>query len=221
MAYFTGTANNPADLLLKLKSHATSIGWITDRSSADEWCCHNSSGYWSIKAFTGWLELGGNTGFNNAQTWDKQPGTSIATPNGYRYATVFSLTNGPFVAYHLFATEDYLHAVIEVASGKFRHIAIGALDKRGALYNGGQYVSSTFRQNNNVNNSTYDSNLFDDYAYSSSNYAGRVRVDGQDGALSPNWLTFTSNQSGSLQYNRAMGLGRGYVSSYHPSAMLV
>ena len=34
MAYFTGTANNPSDLLAKLRVHAESVGWVTDRASA-------------------------------------------------------------------------------------------------------------------------------------------------------------------------------------------
>lgn len=32
MAYFTGTANNPSDLLAKLRVHAESLGWVTDRA---------------------------------------------------------------------------------------------------------------------------------------------------------------------------------------------
>jgi len=220
MAYFTGTANSPADLLLKLKSHAESIGWITDRSSADEWCLHNADGYWSIKALANRFEMGSNTGFDNTKAWDKQPGTSIRISGSYRYPTVFSLAATPFVAYHLFVTGDYLHGVVEIASGKFRHIAIGTLDKRGAVYNGGQYVSSTYRRNaDGTNNVSYDSNLFDDYSYFDYLLSSRVRVDGQDGASSPYWALFTNNSSGGI--NRAIGLGRGYASTSHPSALLV
>lgn len=50
MAYFTGTANNPSDLLGKLRTHAETLGWVTDRASASEWLCHNADGYWSFNA---------------------------------------------------------------------------------------------------------------------------------------------------------------------------
>jgi len=220
MAYFTGTANNPADLLLKLKSHAESIGWITDRSTSDEWCCHNADSYWSIKAFNNRLELCGNTGFNNSAVWNKQLGSTAAQADGTysNNGTYYILATTAFIAYHLFASEDYLHLIVEVSSGSFRPLLIGSLDKCGAVYNGGQYVCGLYLYAYNLTNN-WNYYPFDGYAVNYySPYASRVRVDGQDGAPSPNWLSFSSFNT----TNQAIGLGRGYYKeSKHPSSLLV
>jgi len=224
MAYFTGTANNPADLLLKIKSHATSIGWITDRSTADEWCCHNADGFWSIKVISSsYMRLCGNTGFNNAAAWDNQPGNSIAhaaVTSSTKYASACRMETGPYIAYHLFATIDYLHCAVEIASGQFRHLHIGSLDKRGAVYDGGQYVCGTYKHPSY--NGIGDSYLmlpYDSHAFHYYHEASRVRVDAQDGAPSPDWLFFTEHSSSSIS-RRAIGLGRGYARN-HPSSLLV
>jgi len=179
MAYFTGTANNPADLLLKLKSHAESLGWITDSSSTDEWCCHNTDGYWSIKAFNNRLELCGNTGFNSSAIWRKQPGTTAANGGSYYdYGVYYALNTTPFIAYHLFAAENYLHLVVEVDSGSFRPLLIGSLDKRGAVYEGGQYVCGLYWYFYNLTNN-WNYYPFDGYAANYYfPYSSRVRVDG-------------------------------------------
>jgi len=224
MAYFTGTANNPADLLLTLKSHAESIGWITDRSSTDEWCCHNSSGYWSIKAFNDRMELCGNTGFNHSATWDNQPGSSkVNHYSSYKYPTRYDLSAAAFIAYHVFASADYLHLTTEIASGQFRPCFIGTLDKRGAVYSGGHYVCGFKQdmQSGNLSDTSYVSYPFDfGNALNKYYYSSHVRVDGQDGAPSPDWLFFSPPTWGNTP-NKAIGLGRGYRSDYHPCALLV
>jgi len=223
MAYFTGTANNPADLLLKLKSHAESIGWITDWSNADTWCCHNNDGYWSIKAFDNRLELCGNSGFQSGLAWDNQPGNSknhtTNNNSAYRYNPYAQTGAGPFVVYHLFAASDYLHLTVEIASGQFRPLFIGTLDKRGAVYNGGQYVCGSYESPSDKGiNRGYSLYPFDGFNGYYPAQASRIRLDAQDGAPSPDWLFFSSGGS----YPRyAAGLGRGYCSNNHPSSLLV
>ncbi|EPH1035562.1 hypothetical protein L4Z63_005959, partial [Pseudomonas aeruginosa] len=145
MAYFTGTANNPADLLGKLRVHAESLGWVTDRASASEWLCHNADGYWSFNAGSNQWQLAGNTGFDNALAWNAQPGNSVQNnPYSSKQPTVAQLSGGPFTRYHLFATAAYLHLHVEIAAGQFRPVMIGSLNKRGVGYTGGQYVCGSF-----------------------------------------------------------------------------
>nr|WP_249276997.1 hypothetical protein [Pseudomonas aeruginosa] len=111
MAYFTGTANNPSDLLGKLRVHAESLGWVTDRASASEWLCHNADGYWSFNAGANQFQMAGNTGFDNSLAWNAQPGNSVQNnPYSSKGPTVAQLSGGPFTRYHLFATAAYLHA---------------------------------------------------------------------------------------------------------------
>jgi len=221
MSYFTGTANDPADLLLKLKSHAESIGWMTDRSSASEWCCHNHAGYWSMEAKDNRLDLCGNTGFDAALSWHEQPGSSKLHHEHYnkQSLTWYYLGAGPFVTFHLFATIDYLHVVTEVASGQFRPLFIGSLNKRGIVYEGGHYICAMAPYNYSDFNLYTNWNFYPFDSVSGESWTNSyIRVDGQDGAPSPDWLSFHSQ--GTSRY--AIGLGRGYRNNtYHPSSLLV
>ncbi|MBX5682887.1 hypothetical protein ISD80_30900, partial [Pseudomonas aeruginosa] len=127
MAYFTGTANNPADLLAKVRVHAESLGWVTDRASASEWLCHNADGYWSFNAGANQFQMAGNTGFDNSLAWNAQPGNSVQNnPYSSKGPTVAQLSGGPFTRYHLFATAAYLHLHVEIAAGQFRPVMIGS-----------------------------------------------------------------------------------------------
>ncbi|HBP0813856.1 TPA: hypothetical protein L5Q57_007016, partial [Pseudomonas aeruginosa] len=145
MAYFTGTANNPSDLLGKLRAHAETLGWVTDRASASEWLCHNADGYWSFNAGTNQWLLTGNTGFDNSKAWNAQPGNSVQnTPYSSTGPTEAQLSAGPYSRYHLFGTAAYLHLHVEIAAGQFRPVLVGSLNKRSVGYVGGQYVCGSF-----------------------------------------------------------------------------
>ncbi|MDF5822031.1 hypothetical protein P4237_00005 [Pseudomonas aeruginosa] len=77
MAYFTGTANNPADLLAKVRVHAESLGWVTDRASASEWLCHTAMGTGHSMPEPICSSMAGNTGFDTSLAWNAQPGNSV------------------------------------------------------------------------------------------------------------------------------------------------
>ncbi|HBO9129166.1 TPA: hypothetical protein L5D45_006828, partial [Pseudomonas aeruginosa] len=215
MAYFTGTANNPADLLAKLRVHAESLGWVTDRASASEWLCHNADGYWSFNAGSNQWQLAGNTGFDDGLAWNAQPGNSVQNnPYSSKEATIAQLSAGPFTRYHLFATAAYLHLHVEIAAGQFRPVMIGSLNKRGVGYTGGQYVCGSFLYSSGqalTNN--WSSHPFDGYHIRYSGGGSMLRLDSLDGGPSPEWLPFdyTTNVA-----RRVVGPGRGnYSSQYH------
>jgi len=220
MAYFIGTADSLQDLLNKVAAHAQTLGWTTDRRSDDEWCCHNGEGFWSIKLkpATGDWELCGNTGFDTAASWDNQPGNSrlnTAYPTRTK-ATRFALGNGPYSRYHLFATRRYLHLQVEIASGSYRPMMIGTLDRRGLAYQGGQYVCGCYIDTGYKTLNYYRHEYpFDSYGGYSSNSEGRIRIAGVDEL--PEWFRFYYSAS---EY-RAIGLGRGYYDSFHPASLLV
>ncbi|HCF1784966.1 MULTISPECIES: hypothetical protein [Pseudomonas] len=221
MAYFTGTANNPADLLAKLRVHAESLGWVTDRASASEWLCHNADGYWSFNAGSNQWQLAGNTGFDNALAWNAQPGNSVQNnPYSSKGPTIAQLSGGPLTRYHLFATAAYLHLHVEIAAGQFRPVMIGSLNKRGVGYTGGQYVCGSFIYTpGQALTNNWSSHPFDGYHIQYSNSSCMLRLDGLDGGPSPEWLPFdyTTNVP-----RRVVGPGRGnYSSQYHPDVGLI
>ncbi len=221
MAYFTGTANNPSDLLGKLRTHAETLGWVTDRASASEWLCHNADGYWSFNAGSNQWQLAGNTGFDNGLAWNAQPGSSVQNnPYSSKEATIAQLSAGPFTRYHLFATAAYLHLHVEIAAGQFRPVMIGSLNKRGVAYTGGQYVCGSFIYSpGQALTNNWSSHPFDGYHIRYSGGGSVLRLDSLDGSPSPDWLPFdyTTNVS-----RRVVGPGRGnYSSQYHPDVGLI
>ncbi|MFU3349057.1 hypothetical protein ACM7LD_31220 [Pseudomonas aeruginosa] len=221
MAYFTGTANNPSDLLGKLRTHAETLGWVTDRASASEWLCHNADGYWSFNAGSNQWQLAGNSGFDNGLAWNAQPGSSVQNnPYSSKEATIAQLSAGPFTRYHLFATAAYLHLHVEIAAGQFRPVMIGSLNKRGVAYTGGQYVCGSFIYSpGQALTDNWSSHPFDGYHIRYSGGGSVLRLDSLDGGPSPEWLPFdyTTNVS-----RRVVGPGRGnYSSQYHPDVGLI
>lgn len=226
MAYFTGTANNPADLVGKIAAHLGTVsGWVTDRLNASDWCFHNADGYWSAAWDTTGLYVVGNTGFDNAQGYNAQPGrSSLNTPavTYDRTPTVTNLTAGPYTKYHLFATAQYWHLVLEVSAGVFRHCMVGTLDKMGIPYTGGQYLTAMFSYSGQWLNHSYASFPFDGGhgTQSGVGLSGRIRCDNVDGRPSPDWPVFASNSEAGEP--RAMGIGRGGIGwQYHPDSIRV
>lgn len=164
MAYQTGTASSPEDLLSKIKTFVESIGWVTDYYGSDTQtgitagyladkllCVHTAAGnYFSFLAYnsTGDIYTSGATGYSAGAIRNNQPGHS----SGNFFATStrcvtngWALTNkviGPYAAYYFFGGSDYLHVVIEVVTNRFVHMHIGVLEKAGP-YTGGEYFTGT------------------------------------------------------------------------------
>ncbi|MAO60883.1 MAG: hypothetical protein CL549_16130 [Alcanivorax sp.] len=149
MAYETGVATDVIDLLAKIRSLADDLGWTIDRHDPAELALHHAdAGYFTLRATpeeddiqTNWdpgpsISIWGHTGFDAGAAHNAQPGSS-----GGEYGRTNAL-RGPFAAYHLFGTTQYIHCVIEIVPGEFGHFHVGRLDKTGA-YTGGEYVTGT------------------------------------------------------------------------------
>lgn len=154
MAYETASANDPNDLIDKLRIFALANGWTVDYNGGRT----NPGG-------------GLQAGSNNAVAMHKdglyvvfyQDTSSNSTANptprvaNYTYpgpwvsgngtdaqanktlTTTANSMSGPYTAYHFFAdpARNYLHCAVEVVSGRFTHFHVGTLDKAG----GGQAVA--------------------------------------------------------------------------------
>ena len=163
----TGTASSLADLLTKLDTFATTThgGWTqgyVNPQTTDGWFeLHKGSLSFSAKFPVGAqappvnMSLHQATGFINAST---APGAHTAdSGNGYTGGTtghtnanlltercVQDIGDGPYLSYHFFADDtapfDYIHCVVQVSSGIYRHFGFGSIVKFGDNWTGGEYV---------------------------------------------------------------------------------
>jgi len=134
--YSTGTASGPKATLQALATFATSAGFTIDfnntYSGVGWWLAvHKGSCYLNFVADTGdtQITLYGATGYNSANSYSAQPGTS---PNSYN---ICNSGAGPYTGYHFFSTTGaaaYLHVVIEKSAGIFAHFQGGALNAIGS-----------------------------------------------------------------------------------------
>lgn len=136
MDYETGISTSPSDLISKLVTFAVANGWTNTAKTTGN-CLSKGSIFVGLGATSSNTQVSLRGGTSSAGTdWN-------ALTNNPGYSVVVNCGAGPFVAYHLFAGEEggseYLHAVVEFASGRYRHFTLGALVKHGA-YTGGTYV---------------------------------------------------------------------------------
>lgn len=143
MAYQTGVANDPAQLLnLFAQFVATLPGWTVRRNQAGSGAelrtvviQRGADEVWGLMARNdlAWFYRGA-TGWDAGAAWSAQPGGSAT----HRCGPLSS----PVSAYHFFGSGDYVHMVVETTAGVFRHLHLGVLLKAGT-YTGGAYGAAT------------------------------------------------------------------------------
>jgi hypothetical protein len=131
MAYQTGTATGIADLLDKLGTFAAAHGWTQNRRDASSLSISKGAIYQNYFDNTSEIQMNASTGYNAGSAWDAQPGASANVQKSRQMP-------GAFSAYHFFADADYMHVVVEVDPGLFRHLIAGELAKPSG-YTGGHY----------------------------------------------------------------------------------
>ena len=141
MAYQTGVASSPSDLLTKLATFAGANGWTVNTPASGR-VFVNGDIY--VGAYgddvAGQIQTCGALGYAGGAAWNAQT-------NSAAWHTRATLSAGPFTSYHFFAgTEDgspYLHSVVEVTAGRYGHFSFGRLVKSGP-FTGGTYCESVF-----------------------------------------------------------------------------
>lgn len=149
MAYENGTATGVNDLLVKLSTFLTTQGWTINRDATE------GSGRWlsvqkgadlflnflSDPATTGttnpgpWIHLRGATGYDGGSAYASQPGVQPSHTSSNKMT-------GAFTNYWFFEGDDYIHIVVEIEAGRFRHIQGGTLEKS-CTFTGGTYTMGT------------------------------------------------------------------------------
>lgn len=192
MAYQTGTANSPDDLLDKLRLFAAAQGWTVNAWTVDAGFHRlhlEKSGQWvNLHSFADYIEIIGSTGYSAGSAWNAQPGTGTSARS--------NAMPGPYVAYHFFAGTDTLYTAVESTPGIFKHLAFGMIEKT-CTFTGGAYVGAVYWEQSASYIDSPDHyghySLFDSDAQSLL-YNASIRADID--AKVNNWMRFTYVTSG-------------------------
>lgn len=151
--YETGVASTPADLLTKLITFLTGLGWTAQVPLSGDIVLSRGTIFAGIDATTTGWDTRGCLSFDGGLAWNAQPNNSGVSQN-----TLW--TAGPYTAYHFFAGDEggryYAHVTVEISAGSFKHWVLGELVKSGT-YTGGTYVDSVRADTNSLTMNTSNS----------------------------------------------------------------
>lgn len=160
MSYLQTTASSVLDILTKISSFAVSLGWTVARS--DYWI-QNPLATNPTRRYILTLNKSGNdylhfctelhltdafpNNIYNFRSLSINTGLdALAQPERSSLSRTNLKTQGPYVNLYLFGATspvDYIHVVIEIAAGVYRHIHVGRLIKKGTWV-GGDYSTGTY-----------------------------------------------------------------------------
>lgn len=167
MAYETGSATGPNDMLIKLRDFAAAQGWTVNRDvaagSGRELCLSKGASYVNLRSYQNetiningssssgryGIAINGSDGYSAGATWDRQPGYPLRTSTwdgDQAHANLpLPIYFGPFPSYHLFAPDSKtIYLELEVASTIFQRLGFGALDLfNSAAPGGGRFFYAT------------------------------------------------------------------------------
>lgn len=174
--------------MTKLKDFMVAAGWTQDEfdTGNDRMSLHKSTvfvqmhwdntddiGLWQSLAYTG-----GNLPGDHPNDSGNIAAATGAITTGRRLNT---LTNGPFINHHFFASGNYVYAALQISTGIWRFFGFGILTKLGNWV-GGEFAFGTFWNNSNVNTQSFGGHsLVFDVATTDNTVAGCMHVEGLPG----------------------------------------
>lgn len=168
VAYETGSASSTADLLTKIAAFAASNGFTVSAVTGGQ-VFHSGSIVVGVNAAATQINMRGATAFNPANAWNLQTNAPAKT------AVMSCVSSGPYVGYFAFCGDEggqkYLHVVLELTSGKYRHLCFGQLVKSGS-YTGGVYVEGVNWSQSTSHINVPDSGLHNTVCDSRSDFTG-------------------------------------------------
>lgn len=247
MAYQTGTATDPNDLLQKLVTFLVGNGWTQDMSQADGtgWRAHLHRGsvYVNLKSTTGtvnpWaftpnpapnatdagLHIYLGTGFSGAANWNLQAGGPILNGTSNNTGCSMPLPTGSITAYHFFtdSTGDNVVVVVEKTTGIFTHLGWGVSVTKAGSWTGGPYFFAAVNAYNFASDSTSGPGFQNGptakapFVYADTNSAANAYVRADVDAFTGKWLGCT----GSVSQPSGGYTGRNFVSEYRGGTAVV
>lgn len=186
MAYETGSASDPADLLTKLITFASANGWTVNTPTSGK-VFVNGQVVVGVKDQADTLDARGAITYAAGSAWDAQTNNSGVTHQ-------CDIGAGPYTAYHFYATVELskplLAVILEKSAGIFRHFILTDLIKYGT-YTGGVFTDSVNWADNAGNANQPDGNAHRVIADTnpSNNPHGHVWIDYD--AKTNNWQPLT------------------------------
>lgn len=165
MAYETGAATSPIDLLDKLRLFCLANGWTTNlyaagttntqrlhmQKGSDLFVNLFATNNGTMPAINGTsatnstyaLAVNMSDGFNSANAWERQPGAPFGS--SYYRAGMMSQLTGAMPAYHFFAYADSSDVLValEYSTGNYQFMGFGKLALYTASAFGGQWFSGS------------------------------------------------------------------------------
>lgn len=187
MAYETGSASSPSDLLDKLRAFLLANGWTINSfvtiGSGKRLHIQKGACYFNFRSYhgenttptndlnaqstTAFWGIGGypSDGYSGASNWNAQPGYPLYS--SYCRGGYANQLSSAIPTYHFFTYPEIteVHVVIEFVTGKFQHINFGDLLKYNGSAPGGRWISMP---------TPYDTALPNQYGYEYSAGAGSM-----------------------------------------------
>ena len=145
MAYETGTATTPGNLLVKLFDFAAANGWTIDDDIADDTkasqqgSIHKNNVYLMFYFDTVRIQMYPARGFTNASTAPgAHPESGSDRSTGYNHGLYVYFDTGPYDSYHFFEDDNYIHIVVNTDGLVYRHFGFGESIKS-SNWLGGEY----------------------------------------------------------------------------------
>lgn len=146
VAYETGVASSPADLVSKLGTFAAANGWTVSAATVGV-VFRNGDINVGVNTDASTIFLRGALGYDSGVAWNAQPGAAPVNASA-------NVGAGPYTAYHFFVGDDdgnhHVHCALEVEAGTYRHFSFGQVVPYGVV-DGGTYVDAVWWQSGEAN----------------------------------------------------------------------
>ncbi len=203
MAFLTGTSTSIDNLMSQLDTFLVANGWSQDHFTAGD---PGRAGWnknaifvafqWTDATDGGVLAIYQNTSNDDSvevwnSTGDSGIGAASVTPTTFNDERSVNEFAGPHTAFFFFeqdASPAYVHVVVEVDAGRYRHFGFGELEKIGD-WAGGEYAYGHFWDQNNTriddpasifHNFGIDNGTFDNTKNATMKVAGFPEQGGSD-----------------------------------------
>ena len=220
MAYQTGSASSPNDLLGQLAAWLVSRGWTQDASVADGtgWRVHAHKGgsYVHLKTtMTGRPWAYGNLAPSYPCLWVYMSTAFVGTGSNWNANTTGApaiissagvegngivLNNGAQTSYHFFDDgSDHIVVIVERTPGVYQDLGFGlSVTKHGGNWTGGAYFFGQINDYYNAGGDSDNAHCPFQYGNSDGGASGYIRADVD--SFSGNWLCCTPNTSQGYGY---------------------